>query len=307
MTMKRRITILSISFIFSVFIWLYINLSQNYVIDLSVPLNVKLSTRQALGSELPASIDITVKGRGWDLISLRLSKNPSYNLDLTNYKRDTKLSTLQEMRNLLNIPNTISVINIFPDTLEITFDNLTEKMVKVKNNITVIPKEGYVVIGNPRITPDSLRITGATSVLSRIKYLPTEYAMLDNINSNITKTVKIKDTLHSIIRIEPKQVTVAFNIELAAEKELDGVNVLITGVPEDKDVVIIPSKIKLTFRGGIEQLSNISGEKISVQVDFKSIEKDSTGYVTPNIEMPDNLTLINYEPQQFQYIIKKKN
>lgn len=305
--MKRRITILSISFIFSVFIWLYINLSQNYVIDLSVPLNVKLSVRQALGNELPSKINITVKGKGWDLISLRLSKNPSFNLDLTNYKRDVKISTLQEMRNLLNIPNTISVINIYPDTLDIAFDNLIEKMVKVKNNIAVLPKEGYVLIGEPDITPDSIKITGASSVLSKIKYLPTEYASFDNINVNITKTVKIRDTLNNIIKIEPKQVTVTFYIELAAEKELDGVNVIINGVPEDKEVVIIPPKIKLTFRGGIEQLSNIATEKISVQVDFKSIEKDSTGYVTPDIEMPDNLNLINYEPQQFQYIIKKKN
>lgn len=305
--MKRRITILSISFIFSVFIWLYINLSQNYVIDLSVPLNVKLSVRQALGNELPSKINITVKGKGWDLISLRLSKNPSFNLDLTNYKRDVKISTLQEMRNLLNIPNTISVINIYPDTLDIAFDNLTEKMVKVKNNIAVLTKEGYVLIGEPDITPDSIKITGASSVLSKIKYLPTEYAAFGNINANITKTVKIRDTLNNIIKIAPKQVTVTFYIELAAEKELDGVNVIINGVPEDKEVVIIPPKIKLTFRGGIEQLSNISTEKISVQVDFKSIEKDSTGYVTPDIEMPDNLNLINYEPQQFQYIIKKKN
>ncbi|MBN1633920.1 MAG: hypothetical protein JW917_07140 [Ignavibacteria bacterium] len=304
--MKRRITILITSFIFSVLIWLYINLLQSYVVDISVPLNVKLSMKQALGSELPASIDITVKGKGWDLISLRLSKNPTYYLDLTNYKRDAKISTLQEIRNLLNIPNTISVINIYPDTLEITFDNLTEKKIKVKNNITVIPKEGYVLVGNPEITPDSLKISGATSVLSKIKFLPTEYAILNNINTDITKTVKIKDTLSNIIKVEPKQVKVSFKIELAAEKELNDVNVLVKGVPDDKEVVIIPSKVKLTFRGGVEQLSNISDEKIVVQVDFKSIEKDSTGFVTPNIEMPENLNLINYEPNQFQYIIKKK-
>lgn len=305
--MKRRIIILSVSFVFSVFIWLYINLSQNYVIDLSVPLNVKLSGKQALGNELPSSIDITVKGKGWDLISLMLSKSASFNIDLTNYKRDTKISTVQEIRNLLNIPNSVSVINVYPDTLDIIFDNLTEKMVKVKHNITVIPKEGYVLIGNPLIVPDSVRITGATSVLSKIKFVSTENIVLENINSNISRTVKIKDTLHNIIKIEPKQVAVTFFVELAAEKEFDDIMVAVKGLPEDREVIIIPPKIKLTFRGGVEQLSNISVENVSVNVDFKSIEKDSTGFITPDIELPENLKLIKYEPQQFQYIIKKKN
>jgi YbbR domain-containing protein len=305
--MKRRITILSISFIFSVFIWLYINLSHDYVIDLSVPLNVKLSGRQALGNELPSSIDLTVKGKGWDLISLKLSKSAVYNLDLTNYKRDTRISTIQEVRNLLNIPASISVVNIHPDTLEIMFDNLTEKMVKVRNGINVIPKEGYLIIGHPQITPDSIKITGASSVLSKIKFLSTENITLSDINANITKTVKIKDTLQNIIKIEPKQVSVTFYIELAAEKEFDGISLLINGIPEDKEVIVIPPKIKLTFRGGVEQLSNITSENVRAKIDFKSIEKDSTGYITPNIELPENINLIKYEPEQFQYIIKKRN
>jgi len=305
--MKRRVIILSISFIFSVFIWLYINLSHDYVIDLSVPLNVKLSGKQALGNELPSAIDLTVKGKGWDLITLMLSKSAVFNLDLTNYKRDTRISTIQEIRNLLNIPTSISVINIYPDTIEIAFDNLTEKMVRVRNGINVIPKENYVIIGNPQITPDSVKITGASSVISKIKYISTDNITLSDINANITKTVRIRDTLQNIIKIEPKQVTVTFYVELAAEKEYDDVSVTITGIPEDKEVIVIPPKIKLTFRGGVEQLSNINTDNIRAKIDFKSIEKDSTGYIVPDIELPENINLIKYEPEQFQYIIKKRN
>lgn len=70
---------------------------------------------------------------------------------------------------------------------------------------------------------------------------------------------------------------------------------------------MIPPKIKLTFRGGVEQLSNITTESVRAKIDFKSIEKDSTGYIVPDIELPDNINLIRYEPEQFQYIIKKRN
>jgi len=305
--MRRKIIILTISFVFSVFIWLYINLSQNYVIDMSIPLSVKLSSRQALGNELPDNIDITIKGKGWDLITMMLSKSAVYNLDLTNYKRDAKISTVQGLRNYLEIPSTITVLNIYPDTLEIRFDNLTSKIIKVKNNVEVIPKEGYVLIGNPVINPDSVFISGATSILSKIKFISTEYINLNDVNSNVSKTVKLLDTLPNQIKIEPKQVTVSFKIELAAEKKYEDVDVLVKGLPEDREVIIIPPKITLTFRGGVDQLSKTPGESLLVKIDFKSIEKDSTGFVTPDIETPDNLNLINYEPQQFRYIIKKRD
>ncbi len=304
--MRRNILIFIFAFSFSSFIWIYINLNQSYSIDITVPLKVKLSGRQALSSDLPSQVEMNIRGKGWDLLTILLAKNITYNLDLTGYKKDTKLSTLQAVRELLTIPSGVSVMYVYPDTLDIKFDNIQEKTVKIKNNITVIPKEGFIIIGTPKLTPDSVKITGAGSVISKIKSIGTEYKTFSEMNSSFTKTVYILDTLTNLINIEPKSVTISYQIELAAEKDFEDFTIQVKNIPEDKEVLIIPPKVTFSVRSGVDQLAKLSEESIKVFIEYNSIEKDSSGIVTPVIELPGNINLLNINPNQFKYIIKSK-
>ena len=180
-------------------------------------------------------------------------------------------------------------------------------MVKVRNNINVIPKEGYSIIGNPLVSPDSVKITGASSVINKIKTLSTEYQKIDNANSYFTKEVKLIDTLSNVIRIDPKSVKISYKIELLAEKTFNDIEVVIYNIPADKEVLLIPPKIKLFVRGGVEQLSRINIPDIIAGIEYKQIENDELGYIIPKISLPNDAMLVQFEPDRFQYIIKKKN
>ena len=271
-----------------------------------MPLKVKLSSKQALSEELPETIDLTIKGKGWELITIFLGKSVSYNLDLTNYKRDIKISSWQAVNDVLNLPSGISVVNIFPDTLAISFDNISEKYVKVRNNISVVPKSGYMLLGSATISPDSLKITGANSIISKIKFLQTETKVFDNISGKFSKQVNIRDTLSNIIKIEAKTVTISCIVDLAAEKDFEDVSLKIKNIPDDKEVLLIPPKIFITLRGGVDELSKLTSENINSFIEYKSLENDSTGFVTPLFDLPENISILKYEPKQFKYIIKKK-
>jgi len=305
--MRKNIYIFAISFIASVLLWLYVNLNLGYTIVLPVPLDIKLPNSQALGSELPSNVEVTLKGKGWELLGIMLSKKMTYNLDLSTYKKDSKINISQKITELLEIPQGISVLNVSPEYIEISFDNFTTKMVRVKNLVNVVPKEGYFIVGSPVISPDSVKLSGAMSVLSKIKFLSTEQVNINNVNSGFTRTFKIIDTLNNIVKIEPKTVTITYNIELSAEKNIEDINVVVSNVPPDKEVLLIPPKLKLYLRGGVEQLSKINPEEILAGIEFKSIENDSLGFVSPKISLPVDASVVKYEPQKFQYIIKKKN
>lgn len=304
--MKRNIIIVLISFIFATALWLYISLSDVFIINFSIPINVKLSQKQALASDLPNSIDVTLKGKGWDLLIVILGNKPVYNLDLTNYKRNVIISPVSELKNIIGIPENITVLNVYPDSLDIVFDNISEKYVKVKNNLVVIPKDGYVIVGNPKIEPDSVKVFGASSILMKLKSIPTVSLTIENVSQKFSRVINLKDTLKNLIAIEPKTVTVFYNVELLAEKKLEGVDITVRDLPANKEVVLIPPKIDLIFRGGVNHLSKLKMEDISVMVDFSLLEKDSTGFITPDIRIPVDYNLIKYEPNQFQYIIKNK-
>lgn len=304
--MKRNIFILINTFIFSVLIWAYVNLNLTYTIETTIPLKLKSGKSQGISNEIPNTLDVVFKGKGWGLMKILLSKNLVYYVDLTSFKKDTRVDLMQNTGEIVNLPSDVAVQSVNPGFIDVTFDNTITKMVKVRNNTSVITKDGYTIIGGVKITPDSVKITGAASVVMKIKYVQTENIVFRDINSNISKDVRLIDSLGNQVKIEPTVVNVSYKLELSAEKTFEDIDVNVYGVPIDKDVLIIPPKISISLRGGVEELSKLTAKDIKIGINFKQIEADEQGEVEPTIELSDIFTLIKIEPHRFQYIIKKK-
>ncbi|MEO6696035.1 MAG: CdaR family protein [Ignavibacteria bacterium] len=304
--MKKNLKILLFSCLFALALWLYINLSLSYSMDLLIPLDIQSTKSQALSEEIPSAIDVTVKGKGWDLLNIMISKDLRYSIDISKMKKDSRIITEQFVNERLNLQTNVSVMKITPDTININFDKVSEKFVPVKNNIIVNLKDGYSIVGEPILTPDSLRIHGSSALINKIRFIPTETKIFNNINSNLSGVVNIKDTLGNITKVEPKQINYTYNIQLSAEKSFEEVEVQVTNVPEDKEVLLIPPKVNLYLRGGVDQLSQITLSDLNVNVEFAEIESDTLGYIIPEVDIPNATSLLKVEPQKLQYIIKKK-
>ncbi len=304
--MKKNIKIFIFSFLFAFALWLYINLNLSYSLDLTIPLEVQALKSQALSEEIPGVIDVKVKGKGWDLLNVLISKNQKYSLDITRLHKDSKIITEQLINERLNLQPNLSILEITPDTININFDKLSEKVVPVRNNILLNLKDGYTIIGKPKLSPDSVKIEGASYVISKIKWVPTETKILNNINSNVSGIIIIKDTLSNLIKIGQRQISYNYTVQLSAEKDFDDIDVNVLNVPEDKEVLLIPPKVNVSLRGGVEQLTQINLIEIQVYVEFKKIENDTLGYVIPDLSTPEETILLKVVPQKLQYIIKNK-
>ena len=304
--MKKQLPILIASFIFAVALWSYVSLSQSYSLDLSIPLEVKTGKSQAITEDIPSSIDLTIKGKGWDLLSVLISEDLKYSLDLSKLKRDSRISTEQFVSERLNLKPELTLVSINPDTINIEFDKILEKTVPIRNNIKINLKEGYGIVGKPKLTPDSVTISGSANIVSKIKFIPTETRVFENVNNAVTGTIALKDTLSNILKSDVKFVDFKYNIQLSAEKTVEDVIVVINGVPEDKEVLLIPPKVNVSIRGGVDLLAGISPLEITASVNFETIENDTLGFVVPEVAIPDETNLLKSEPQKLQYIIKKK-
>jgi len=304
--MRKNFLLIFISFLFAVLLWLYINLSLTYTINKVVRLDFKVNKNQAIASELPDSVELVLRGKGWDLFLLYLKGKSDFSIDLTSYRKDTKLNLLQNLQDNGELPSSVSILNVSPQFVDLVFDNINSRKVPVKNNVRVVPKDGYIIIGSPLIQPDSVKITGALSVINKIRTLGTESLNIENVSSDFSKEVKVIDTSNRNIKIEPDKVTISFKIELAAEKSFDNISVNVQNVPADREVLLVPPKIKVYVRGGVGTLAKVLIESISANIDYKTIEDDKLGYVIPEIKLPSNITLVKLEPEKLQYIIKRK-
>lgn len=304
--MGKNIKILIFSFVFALALWFYIELNLSYSLDISVPVEVQSSKSQALSEEIPNSIDVRVKGKGWDLLNLLISKNLKYNLDISKLKKDSRIITSQFITERLNLQPNVSILEINPDTININFDKVSSKLIPVKNNIVVNLKDGYKIVGEPVLNPDSIEVQGASFLINKIRAIPTEVKIFNNVNSNIEGVANIKDTLSNLISVSAKQISFRYNVQLSAEKNYEDVDVNVLNVPDGKEVLLIPPKLSISLRGGVDQLSQINQSDIKVNIEFGKIESDTLGFVIPEVKTPDDVNILKIDPPKLQYIIKNK-
>lgn len=304
--MEKKFRIFLLSFVFAFALWLYINLNFSYSLDISIPVEIQTTKSQALTEDIPNKIEVKVKGKGWDLLNILISKDLKYNLDISKMKKDSKIITGQLVNERLNLQQNVSILEINPDTININFDKVFEKLVPVKNNISLNLKEGYSIVGTPVLIPDSVKIQGSSYLLNKIKYVPTEYKVINNVNSDVSGVVNLKDTLSNVIKVDQKQVNFRFKIQLSAEKNLDDILINVLNVPQDKEVLLIPPMLSVSLRGGVEQLSQITSSDVIANIEFGKIENDTLGFVMPEIIIPDETSMLKSEPSKLQYIIKNK-
>lgn len=287
-------------------LWIYLNLSYSYSIEVSVPVELTYSKSEAVADQLPSALTATVNGRGWDLLNILLFKKLQYKLDLSKFKNESKIVTNQSIQDRLNLSSNITITKIEPEEIDINLDRYSEKFVRLRSNLIIKTKDNYKLVGTIKLSPDSVKIIGANSVINKIKFVPTEVKIIEDVNSNMSGLVNIKDTLGNLIRIEPRSVKYSFNVELAADKNFEGIDIAVNNIPENKEVLLIPPKAEISLKGGVEQLSKINPSEIKLYIDFKKLEDDTLGYFVPEIQLPVEANVVNITPQKFQYIIKMK-
>lgn len=304
--MKKNFKLYLFSFGFAFILWLYLKFNVVYNVELTIPLNVQVANNQALSETLPENITVVASGKGWDLLNLMISRDRDFSLDLSNVKNDTKLNTRQLLGERMDIPSNVSVLSVEPETITVSFEKVFKKYVKIRNNISLQLSEGYEIIGEPEIRPDSVLVSGASSIVSNIRSLSTEYKLIKDVNEDVTITVALKDTLSNVIRVEPSMVTVIFNVDLLAEKDFNDLEIQIENLPDDKEVLLVPPRLSLSLRSGVNELAAINPGDIKIIVQYSEIENDSLGFVVPEIILPFDASIINMTPDKLQYIIKQK-
>ncbi len=167
-------------------------------------------------------------------------------------------------------------------------------------------REGYQVVGQPTLQPDSLKIGGSIELLRNINHLNTKYIVFDNVNAGISRNIFVSDSLSNLLWLSQNEVKLNVNIELTAEKDFENIEIKVPNVPDDKEVLLIPQNVTVQLKGGVNQLAQIENSRIIAKVDYFKILSDTTGSVVPYFEIPPGCVVIAVKPDIIQYVIKKK-
>ena len=302
--MNKKINIIIVSLIFSVLLWVSISLSNDYYTTIKVNLKViDLPYGYTTASKFPPNIVIKLKGKGWKLAAESLGSESDFFVSAKYDSGKINLNLYNSLSENRWLANDIEVININPDTISLRVEKIASKKVKILPHLNLSFKQGYGLAEPVYIYPESTTVYGPWSVINNFTSLPVEYTSYIKSDSRIQQ--KLSLTHLPGVSYDDNSAVIFLNVQKIIDMNFNDLPVKIYDIPANQDIIILPNKLTIGVKGGIEVLGKISPDQFKVSVNYRNIVSDTLGSIIPDVQMPPNLSLLYIKPERLRYIIKK--
>lgn len=298
---RERIIVFFVAFVLAFFLWLMVNLSRSYNLNVNFPIRLGgMPENQAMIQKLPAKAKVSVSGEGWKLINL-YNNPPSVDIDVA----DSKINLYAQVQQKMNSLPDIGVQKVKPAELTVDLEKRVSKKVPIKSQITVSFKDQYDFVGNHSITPDSITVSGAQSLVENIKYWSTDSVAIKEVSKDLSKRVSLQKSGSLLILSQP---SVQYNANVAQFTEGETkVRINTQGLPTGGTFAYSPAVVRVKYEVPIVEYANVEADKFTAYVPYQQILQNSSGFVTPIIEYKDpdeHLKIRSHTPRRIAYFKK---
>lgn len=304
---QKNLHIILATTLFAALLWISVQLSNQYQTTVTTPFVLRnLPTGFALKAQVPRTIALRLRGEGWQMAAMFLRSDLRCVLDLALLAPQQGVITLNDVAERMTIPPGIQILDMKPDSVFVSYDTLGFRKVPVVLDYTASFRERHGQVGPVAVSPESVVIEGATSVLATIDTWKTSRVVLDNLKAPVELTVPLLESDRYLVTPNPSEVTVKLDVQWFAEKTISGLAVEVLSVPMYREVILIPPRLDLVVRGGVEQLAQLTGLDFRASIDYTTLLSDTTGMANPEITIPEGLHIVSRRPERLQYIIRKR-
>ena len=308
---EKRLNVFVLFLFLSFLISLLVKLSNNYTQTLNFEFSpTGLKSNEVIISEVPKSINVTISGRGFELLKYYIEK-PVIEVDFSQLRKNNTQyvwSKSEQLDKIINhFDSKIVVKSINPDTVVFPFDSQFIKKVPVMVIVNPTFAVGFDLIDDFRSSPDSITVTGPESMLKIINSVSTKKIELNEINSAVDFPVELNISPSlSQLNFSHQSVSVVANVGKFTEGMVN-VPVTIVNVPEDLIINFFPKEISVVFYSSLEAYANINEADFIVECDFNLLTADNN-YLNPVlVKQPLDVKTAQLKITQLEFIITSTN
>ena len=297
---RERIAVFVIAYIMAISLWFIVNLNGDYRITINIPIEVgAIPQDMALAEGLPEFLEVEVSGDGWKLVNL-YSNPPEIPIDVI----EGEVNLFDQVRQRFTVEQDVSVLKVQPLFISIGLEQKISKKIPIKLHSDLQFEDRYGLVSDPVFNPDSLTITGARSQINKIDYwMLSDTLSLSNVREDISQIIPItpKDPL---IDYDVDQIRFLADVSEFTEGEVS-VYIRTHNIPRGNIINYNPSTVTIRFDVPIEQYVEVQNLRpYEVYVPYQEIVEDSTGFVTPDIELVTTeyqIKLRSFQPKAVAY------
>ena len=301
--MSKKLNIFISSIIFAIILWGSISLSDFYYANIEVGLTLTdFPNGYTTGSNIPKKVKLRVRGQGWRLVSINVGPETEFRVSVKGDSGQKNFSLYNYLESNRWLLSDVDIINLYPDSLNFFIERKITKKLPVVSGLNLEFKPGYDLASEIIFKPDSVIVQGPLSYLKQKKEIKTENKPLGILDSKITTEVDIKQL--NGFEYNTNSIEVMLDVQRIVDKQFENVPVDVIDVPSNKEVVLLPNKINVNLRGGIEILGKLKLQQIRAYVKYQTLVNDTTGSINPEIILPENISLQFNKPDRLRYVIR---
>ncbi|KAA3655581.1 MAG: hypothetical protein DWQ10_17140 [Calditrichaeota bacterium] len=274
--LKVKLSSFGIALIF----WIIIVTTGDYSHSIDVRLQVTgIPVGKILVNEIPQTAKIRIDGEGKYLFSILFFEDASVHLDLSEVGNDAIIPITPDMVVLPRMSHEMHVQSvIYPSSVHIKLDDLINKKVPVVDQISCQPIDGYTLIGNIKLSPDSVTLSGPKSTLSNIDKVLTEEVNLKGQDSGFNGTVELAQFPDSLrIRTDHKTVLYTGDVQKLLEYTFKEIPIRVLNKPARMEIIPLPSSAAVTAIGGERYLVTLKPENFYLFIDYEKAHNANLG------------------------------
>lgn len=312
MKTSRKIPKTFIGFLIaSFFIWLLITFSKEYSAVISYPVAYKNIQQDKLLQEAPIKqIDIAVKASGFKLLSSKFTNKTIYlESSILQRKSNSKFYLLvknQFTKIQKQLHSGIELQEILQDTIYLNLGLLTSKKVALKPNLDIKYQIGYDLLGDIKVDPDSIVISGPEDQIKKIAHLNLQGIKLNNLKENFSQNTNIiQPSKYENLKFTTLKAIVSGKVERFTEGNL-AIPFTIKNLPDGVNLTTLSEKVEVVFVVALSNFAKVSEASFTVECDFEISAKNNLSYLIPKvITQPDFIKSVKIVPLKIDFLIQK--
>lgn len=296
---REKILVFGISFVLAFCLWFIVNLSRDFNITIELPLEIgNVPEEMALTSDPPSAASVGITGEGWKLISL-YNNPPRIILDVD----EENVDLFQKVQQQVSILSEVNITMVEPLNLNLSLEEKVSREVPVDVQVAINTRDRFGIVGEPVSYPDTVRISGASSIVENIESVTTRPVELEDVRQGREIDLVIENPAPGVSVI-PGRISYRFEVAEFTEGEVR-IPIRIRDLPPGQAVTYNPSTIVVRYGVPVDQYSEVQNTRpFTAYVDYSTIEEDTTGLVIPQVERVDdayNVTLRSFQPRTVSY------
>lgn len=243
-------------------------------------------------SEVPKTIHVEVRDKGSSLMRSMWLKTPTVNLNFRELadkgqficSRSDMMAALKE-----TFGSTASIVSSSVDSLRLVYTDRPGKSVPVVVAVKASAHAGYFVYGHPAAEPARVTAYGPREIVDTMTRVFTKAY----IESDLSESYGFKADLKTIkgVRLIPNSVQVKVNVEPLVAKE-DMVTVVAENVPHDENLLLFPSKVRVSYYVPMSEFDDDS-KPVRVVVDYNDVAAHMGERIPLRIESVKGVNAVN--------------